>query len=256
VSQKEDDSGAALADYAGNPSPGVVLVFEASRDELSGEGKKKADRVAKFYSAIRDVVEFPPYSQGEATALARQLAADANLKLTGGALALLVESVGGDASRIAGEIEKLRLFHGDGGTVTEDQVTELVPSARSATIFALVDALGRSQRDVALGILDTLVREGEYLPLALSFLGAQFRHALVAKEARLRSVQDIQSHLSKMGVPIWPARARQIQQTLTAFPTARLKTALQKVHLADKSLRDTRPDDRVIVEQLIFALTE
>jgi len=254
---KNEESGAAqLAAYIHDPSPGVVLVFEASRYELAGEGKKKAERVRKFYSAIPDQVEFSPYGQREALALARQLAAAAGLRLSASAITLLVESVGADAARIATEVEKLRLFAGDGGSVTEKQMTELVPSARTATIFALVDALGRSDRGGALEILDTLVREGEYLPLALTFLGTQFRQALVAKEARLRTAHEIQRHLSEMGVPIWPSRARQLQQTLAAFSTQRLKTALQKVHLTDRSLRDTRPDDRTVVEQLVFALTD
>jgi len=257
VKSGDDASGAAqIADYIGNPTPGVVLVFEASRYELAGEGKKKAERVGKFYSAIPDKVEFPPYPEREAMALARQLAEEAGVRLSVDAIGLLVESAGSDAARIANEVEKLRLFAGEDGTVTETQLMELVPSARTANIFGLVDALGRSDRGAALEILDTLVRENEYLPLALSFLGTQFRQTLVAKEARLRSAQEIQSHFSKMGVLIWPARARQIQQTLAAFSTRRLKTVLQKIHLADRSLRDTRPDDRVIVEQLVFALTE
>src|ERR1019366_5598770 len=46
--------------------------------------------------------------------------------------------------------------------------------ARATTIFALVNALGRRDRARALGILDTLTREGEYLPLALAFLNTQF----------------------------------------------------------------------------------
>ena len=51
------------------------------------------------------------------------------------------------------------------------------------TVFALVAALGRGDRTRALEILDTLAREGEYMPLALTFLGTQFRMALVAREA-------------------------------------------------------------------------
>ena len=88
---KDDDSGAALiADYLRNPTPGVVLVFEASGNELAGEGRKKAERVEKFFAAVPDKVEFPPYSQREAEALARRLAEDAGLRLAASTLSLLV----------------------------------------------------------------------------------------------------------------------------------------------------------------------
>ena len=49
----------------------------------------------------------------------------------------------------------------------------LVPDARATNIFALVNAMGRRDRARSLEILDTLTREGEYLPLALAFLSAQ-----------------------------------------------------------------------------------
>ena len=76
----------------------------------------------------------------------------------------------------------------------QDDLALLVPDARQSTIFALVNALGRRDRARSLESLDALVREGEYLPLALTFLAGQFRMALVAKEANLRGSSQIQAH--------------------------------------------------------------
>ncbi|MCP5116647.1 MAG: DNA polymerase III subunit delta [bacterium] len=254
ASQDEHSGPGLLEAYLKNPSPGVTVVLEASRNELQGEGKKKADRVQKLFAFIPEKVEFPPFSTAEAQALARNLASGSGIKIGPQEIALLVEAVAGDAGRIAVEVEKLRLFAGEGGSVTAEQIGELVPNARTATIFALVEALGRGDRPKALETLDALVRAGEYLPLALSFVGTQFRQALVAKEARLRGPQQIQGHFSKMGVPMWPSRARQVHQTLQAFSTTQLKNAVTKVHLADKALRDARPDDRTVMEELILTL--
>ena len=50
-------------------------------------------------------------------------------------LALLLEATGGDASRIAIEIEKLRLFAGTARKVTAGDIAALVPDAQSSTIF-------------------------------------------------------------------------------------------------------------------------
>ena len=82
-----------------------------------------------------------------------------------------------------------------GKPVTVEDLPLLVPDARQSTIFALVNALGRKDRARSLQTLDALVREGEYLPLALTFLATQFRMALVVKEANLRGASQIQSHL-------------------------------------------------------------
>ena len=105
---------------------------------------------------------------------------------------------GRTSRRIASEVEKLALYAGD-RTVTTDDIARLVPDARATTIFALVAALGRRDRAHALEHLDTLSREGEYLPLALAFLSTQFRMALAAKEAGLRGPQAVQGQLLAAG---------------------------------------------------------
>ena len=89
----------------------------------------------------------------------------------------------------------------------------------------------------------------------LSFLATQFRFALAAKEARLANAQAIQAHFSKQGVPMWRARAEQIQQTAAAFQPAHMRNAIKLIFQADRGLRDTRPDDRTIMEQFILRLT-
>jgi len=130
-----------------------------------------------------------------------------------------------------------------------------VANAQQSTIFALVAALGRGDRVRALEILDTLAREGEYMPLALTFLATQFRMALVAREAGLRNSQQIQAHFTKLGSRVWPERARQIEQTVNAFSKEKLQRAIGKLFEADRALRDARPDDRIVMEEMILALT-
>lgn len=248
-------SPAALERYLADPVPGTVLVFEAARYDFQGEDKKKLDRVQKFYSAITAQVEFPNMSAHQARPFAENLARKAGLSLGPAELDLLVDALGGSAARIAAEIEKLRIYAAAGRTIGEAEIAELVPEARESTIFALVAALGRGDRGAALDILDTLVRQSEYLPLALSFLSTQFRLALASKDAGLRTPQQIQAHFAKAGVAMWPSRAEQVFQTVSGFSKARLAEALKTIFEADRALRDARPDDRVVMEQLILRLT-
>jgi DNA polymerase-3 subunit delta len=245
---------ALLAGYLKDPTPGVTLIFEAIRFDFEGEDKRKQDRVRKFYAAIHDVVELRKFPVQEARAETGALARRAGLNLAPEALDLLVEALGADIARIAVEIEKLSLFAGSRVIGTED-IAALVPDARATTIFALVNALGRRDRARSLGILDTLTREGEYLPLALAFLSTQFRMALVAREAGLKSSQQIQGHFTRMGVGMWGSRAEQVYQTVSKFTQPQLERAMILIHKADKGLRDARPDDRLVMEQFIHALS-
>jgi DNA polymerase-3 subunit delta len=246
---------AELAAYLANPSPDVALVFDSARYEPDGDDKSKYERVAKFYAAIRAVVQFPRYSDIEARSLAKSLARRLNLQIGTEEIGLLVESTGASAMSIATEMEKLALYAGPSRRITVDDIAQMVPQARATTIFALVNALASKNRNQALDQLDTLVREGEYLPLALQFLATQFRQALAASEANLRTASQIQGYFSRMGVRMWPSRAAQIADTVSAFPPKALRLALQRIHRADVDLRDTRPDDRIVLEEFVLELT-
>ena len=252
--EREDSPQDSLAAYLKSPSPGVTILFEAARYDFEGEDKTKIERVRKFYASVPVQVDFPHFTSQAAQALAQQLARHAGLNLDHSLIEMLVEALGADAARIATEIEKLRLYAGEGKPITAEDIVELVPDARASTVFALVAALGRGDRPRAMDVLDTLIRQGEYLPLALTFLATQFRLALVAREAGLKSPQQIQSHFSGHGTPMWRARAEQVHQTLTAFSAPRLRAALKKIFDADRALRDARPDDRVVMENFIFSL--
>jgi DNA polymerase-3 subunit delta len=246
---------APLAAYMKDPTPGGTLVFEAIKFDFEGDDKRKQERVRKFYSSIPDVVELEKYSSHEARQEAEAMARKAGFRIDPAALDLLVEALGADVSRVAVEIEKLSLFAQD-RAVGIDDITALVPDARATTIFALVNAMGRRDRARSLEILDTLTREGEYLPLALAFLSTQFRMALVAREAGLKSSQQVQGHFQRLGVPMWGSRAEQVYQTVSKFSKPQLERAMKLIFEADRGLRDARPDDRIVMEQFILQLVK
>ncbi len=251
----KDGGAGTLAAYLRNPAPGTVIVFNCSRFDFEGDDKARIQRVQKFFAPIRDQVEFVRYSTDSARRLGMQLAKERGLKIGGGELEMLVEVLAGDAQRVANEIEKLFLFAGSERPVTEEDIRNLTPSAKASTIFMLVAAVGRRDRAGALESLDVLVREGEYLPLALSFLATQFRMALVAREAKLTNPMQIENFFRKQGTPMWRSRAEQIAQTAGAFSVVRLRRAVGRIYETDKALRDARPDDRTVMEKFVLDLT-
>jgi DNA polymerase-3 subunit delta len=244
-----------LTNYVKDPSPGVVLLLEAARFDLEGEDRKKSDRVRKFYAAVPDVVEFPRMSPDDARIELQAMARRLNVRLDAAAAAMLVDSLAADVTRIATELEKISLFAGPERTITADDIIELVPDARASTIFNLVNALGRGDRARSLSQLDVLCREGEYLPLALAFLSTQFRQALVARKAGLRTPQQVQSYFQKAGAAMWGRQAEQVAQTARRFSSGQLESGLKLIFEADRDLRSARPDDRIVMEQFVVRLT-
>ncbi|MBV9504916.1 MAG: DNA polymerase III subunit delta [Acidobacteriia bacterium] len=260
-SEEENEGGegsagdtASLSAYLKDPTPGVSVVFEASRFDFEGDDKRRQERVRKFFTGIPEVVELRRFAAHEALAESEKLVRQYGLRMEAGALDLLVEALGADVARIALELEKLVLY-ANGRSIGVDEISALVPDARTATIFALVNALARRDRTRSLEVLDTLVKEGEYLPLVLTFLSTQFRMALVARDAGLKSAGQVQSYFTRMGVPMWGARADQVYQTVSRFTPKQLEVAVKLIFEADRGLRDARPDDRTVVEQFVLAMT-
>jgi DNA polymerase-3 subunit delta len=260
AAEEDDEGGGAgdagpLNDYLSNPTPGVVVVFEAIRFDFEGEDKRKQDRVRKFYAAIPDVVELRRFSSADARHEAEALVKKSGFRIHPEALELLIEALGADVARIAVEVDKLSLF-ASGREVGVDDIAALVPDARASNIFALVNAMGRRDRGKSLEILDTLAREGEYLPLALSFLSTQFRMALAAREAGLKSAGQIQQHFTRLGIPMWGSRADQVYSTVSKFSKPQIERAMRLIFEADRGLRDARPDDRIVMERFILELAK
>ncbi len=240
-----------LGSYVKDPTPGVTLVIEASRWDFEGEEKAKSERVRKFFGAIAEVVEFRAFDAAGARTELDRMAKARNVSIEPAAAEALVEALAADVGRISVELEKLALY---GRPITAEELPLLVPDARESTIFGLVNALGRRDRAGALQALDALVREGEYLPLALSFLATQFRMALVAREANLRGASAVQGHFQKAGVPMWGSRADQVWQTASKFSRGQLELGLKLIFEADRDLRSARPDDRIVMENFVVRL--
>jgi DNA polymerase-3 subunit delta len=245
-----------LAEYCKDPTPGVVIIFDSSRYGLDGEDKAKNERVAKFYAAAPETVEFAPVNALDARVFAQKRAGELELKIGAQELDRLVEATAADLARLANELDKLALFAiSHQGVITEHDIAALVPNLSETTIFALVNALARRDRLESFRLLDTLIREGEYLPLALTFLGSLLRMALAAREQRLRSAQDVQNFFQKQGVAMWRSRAEQVYNASLKFPQEKLEEAISSVFRADRDLKGSRPDDRIVMEDFVLRLT-
>ena len=157
--------------------------------------------------------------------------------------------------RIANELEKLSLYVEKEAPVTSADIEALVPEARQSGMYEFYDALSRKDRRRALDVLDTLAGTGEYWPIQINLLASLFRHALVVSEQKLRNAHDVGRFFQGHGLRMWPTRARQVLEIAGRFTRAELETALRRLFHADRDLRRQRPDDRIIMEQLVLSLT-
>ena len=113
--------------YFRDPTPGVVVLFEAIRfDWRDREEKKKIERLARFFQAVPVKVEFHRLDERAVLESARGLALKLRLSIAGELLAELVEALGYDMARIANEISKLDIYAGPQQEITRETLAALV----------------------------------------------------------------------------------------------------------------------------------
>jgi len=254
------DAADQLADYFRDPTPGVTVLFEATKlDPAERDDKANIDRVAKFYRAVPETVELDRMSANEAVKACAYLAKQLQLDIENDLIAELVDMLAGDMARLENELRKLALYVDAGGNdarpVTREDLETMTPEARQSGVFALSDALAARDGDRALAILDNLARSGAYWPMQLTFLAGLFRQALAVKEIGGRNPGAIQGKLQAAGVRVWPSRVRQLLDVAGKFSRSELEGALLALYETDRDLRRERPDDRVLMETLVLRLT-
>ena len=245
-----------LAEYFDDPVPGTTVLLEAVRyDSQDRSEKAKLKRVGGFFAAVPVRIDLDPLSVQEAHFIGKVLAGRMGLNIQPNVVAELVDMLGADAFRVENELEKLALFVGKDREVTSSDLELLVPEARQSGLFQFSEALAARDRTRALQVLDTMSRAGMYWPMQLNLIAGLFRQALAAKELGLRDARQIRSRLARHGLKVWPARSKQLAGIVSRFRDQELRDALIALFEADRGLRSSRPDDRVVVEMLVMKLT-
>ncbi len=260
---KDNRNRALLAEYFADPTPGAVVLIEATRfDGRDRDGKAALERAAKFFSAVPETVELKALTMQEAIKAAEILAGRWNLALEKSVLVEFVEMLAGDVAKIENNLQKLALYAAPASdadaaptAVSSRDIELLVPEARQNGLFDFSDALAHRDRTRALELLDTMSKAGVYWPMQLSLIAGLFRQALAANELRLRGAGAVRSKLGSYGLRLWSARARQVAEIASRFSAKELERALIALFETDRKLRSSHPGERIIMEHLVLRLT-
>ena len=210
-----------------------------------------------FIRRFRRSSNFVRTRSESARRLAQDLAAAAGVQIGLSEIGLLVESLAADAGRIASEIEKLRLYTGGTRKVTADDILRLVPNAQASTHLRFSRRAGPRRPQ-------TLARQPGHAAarrrISCHWPSPSWPRSSAWRWPRAKPTcntsQQIQAHFSKAGHPhlARPRRAGPANRR-GASPEKSCALAIEKIYWADKALRDTRPDDRVVMEELVLSLT-
>jgi DNA polymerase III subunit delta len=237
-----------LVAYLEDPAPFTIFVVEAERlDMRMILGKKLADLTLVVDVCLGDD---PDARQAATEAWARTIAKEKGVTLEKGAGEDLAEFVSCDLTRLKTEVEKLATFAGDRKTIRREDVSLLVISEKTTTIWEVADLLASHQPRKAMEFVERLLREGEEPIYMIGGMAWMYRKLVEASEVRAANGWQAARALGMR-----PEQAELALRCARKIPRERLLDGLQALKEADSLLKGGAKDDRTVLEFLVWRLS-
>jgi DNA polymerase-3 subunit delta len=189
--------------------------------------------------------------QVAAVRLARTIATEKKVEFENGAAEDLAEFVAADQLRLKTEIEKLSTYVGERKVIRRQDVSALVISEKTTTVWELADMLASRQQKKALEFLDRLLRDGEEPLPMLGAMTWMYRKLIEATE--VRGVSNGWQAARALGMR--PEQAELALQNARKISKPRLLDGLRALQMADDRLKRGGEDARAVMEFLVTELT-
>jgi len=247
--KNRDEAVASLDAYLENPAPFTVLVVEAtSLDQRMKLGKLLAEKTLVVECGLG---ENAGERQAAAVALARAIVKEQGAEFEKGAAEDLAEFVAADLMRLKTEIEKLVTYAAERKMIRREDVSALVVSEKTTTVWELADMLASRQPKRALEFLDRLLRDGEEPLPMLGAMTWMYRKLIEASE--VKGVTNGWQAARALGMR--PEQAELALQNARKISKPRLLSGLRALQKADDRLKGGGEDARTVMEFLVTELT-
>ncbi|HTQ62427.1 MAG TPA: DNA polymerase III subunit delta [Candidatus Solibacter sp.] len=247
--KNRDEAVAQLGAYLEDPAPFTMLVLEATGlDQRMRLGKLLADKTLVVACGLGE-------NEGErlaaAVALAKAIAKEEGVEFEKGAAEDLAEFVAADLLRLKTEIEKLTTFAAEKKLIGRNDVSAMVISEKTTTVWELADLLAARKPAKALEFLDRLLRSGEEPLPMLGAITWMYRKLIEASE--VKGVTNGWQAARALGMR--PEQAELALQASRKIPKTQLLSGLRALQKADDRLKRGSDDARAVLEFLAVELT-
>ena len=244
-----EDAIESLDAYLQDPAPFTVLVIEAEKlDMRMLLGKKLAELALVVEVTLGERVED---RVAAAEGLAKALAKEQGVTFEAGAAEDLAEFVSGDLMRLKTELDKLATFAAQRKMIRREDVSALVISEKTTTIWQVADLLASHQPRKALEFIDCLLREGEEPVMMVGAMAWMYRKLVEASE--LRGITGGWQAARALGMR--PEQAELAVRCARRIPRDRLLDGVRALQEADDRLKGGVKDVRAIMEFLVWRLS-
>jgi DNA polymerase-3 subunit delta len=235
-----------FAGFLADPAGEALVVVEAGEDARKLRAAFEAARTGAAIACYAD--------DGAALAGAVREAFQARgIKASDEAVATLAGLLGPDRQLMHAEVEKLALYAGADGQVTEDDVLALAADAGKTTLDDAIDAALAGDRRATDRALFRLAAGGA-APVAVVRGLARHLLRLHAVQARIAAGESPEGALRALRPPLFFKRQRAFQTQLQTWRGKRLADALDRVTQAELRCKETGQPDRLLAERVFLEL--
>jgi DNA polymerase III subunit delta len=181
---------------------------------------------AKLVRAVKDCGgDLLSYEAPRGRAMPRHLVSEAaarGFRMEPAAAELLLDRLGTNPLRLAGELDRLALWAGNGGEVAVADIEAMVSDVSETAIWALSDALLDRDPERAVSIAERLIAQGENVTGLIYSLASRLRraHAALTELEAGRAAKDVEA-----GLGMHPYAARQLVARLRRASVEDLRAA-------------------------------
>lgn len=244
-----DEEPKALETYFENPVSSTILVFAHKSKKLDARRKfvKILDKSKMIFAfdKLKDY-QLPAWIQSEMTAM--------GIKAAPNISHLLAEYLGNDLSRIANELNKLKIILKDGAVLDGKMVEEHIGISKDFNVFELQRALATKNQEKALSIAYYMGKNKKSNPVQMSFgiLYNFFSNIIMYHTLAGQSPQSIASTLG-----VSPYAIKDYSEAARFYPlkhATRVISILREMDLKSKGLGVRQMDDDEIYTEMVYKI--
>lgn len=234
-----------LLEYAKDPAPSTLLV-------LIGSGLDKRRRLVTQARSAGFLVTCEPLDRASLPSFIQREVKERDARIAPGTADVLAELAGPDLSQVVDAVERLSLFVGKDGEITEDAIAECVVRLRPSSVWELVGAVARRDLGAALRALGEVYDPADRGLRLLGVLAWSTRQ-LVRFDAALRSGASMNEAAARAGAP--PFKARELAAQLKGLEPADLERFILRLAELDANLKGgSKRPPQASLEHTILAL--
>jgi len=237
-----------LQAYLGNPAPFSTIILTVNAEKL--DERKKLTKIAQQNACV---VQFVAFKENEVKDWIIAETKEHGTSITSDGVSRLILSVGTNLRLLRSEIEKLALYAGEGGTITEQVVDDLATRTMENNIFVFIDEVVRLRVERAMRMMYDLMKNKEE-PIKLLFMIT--RQIRIMLQIKVQSGRGYSMNQVAQQIGVHPYAAKIASEQGNRYSAKELEKLLFDLAEIDYKIKTGQIGDRTALEMFLLSLPQ